>query len=357
MSAEPVRSLLQNHSPEQVLRLNHRAGEWYALRQQPGWTAADERALNEWLAQDPAHLEAMNGVSRTWREAEQLKTLFPSAYGHAGQATARQQTPRVNRPTVDQGPTSSAAGLSRRPALVSAFVVALVAVVAAGYGWHRWDNTANYSLDITTSLGELRDIDLPDGSHVALNANSRLQIRYYPRRRETVLDKGEAFFKVGADAGRPFTVDSGTSQVRVVGTAFNVRATPPEFVVQVQDGRVEVRSKALPESPVLALGPGAGIAIDPASGQHRDLPVVPDSIAEWRTGQIYFKRAPLHQVADELSRYLGKPVEVDDTALQTLLVSGLLALKEPERFLQALPSVVNVRVQRRAKGGWLISPR
>lgn len=355
MSAEPGRSLLQNLQPEQVLRLNHRAGEWYALRQQPGWSGADERALNEWLAQDPAHQEAFNGVARTWREAEQLKALFPAAYGHVRPAAAPKEAPRASRPVPDQGRSSSAVGWSRRPALASAFAVALLAVVAGGYGWHRWDNTASYSVDIATAPGELRDIDLPDGSHVALNANSRLQVRYYPRRRETVLDQGEAFFKVAADAGKPFTVDSGTSQVRVVGTAFNVRAAPPEFMVQVLEGRVEVRSKTYPQAPVLALGPGTGVAIDPASGKRRDLSVVPEAIAEWRTGQIYFKRVPLRQVADELSRYLGQPVEIDGAALQALPVSGLLALKEPERFLLALPSVANVHVQRRAEGGWLIS--
>jgi len=355
MSEEPGRSLLQNLPPEQVLRLNHRAGEWFVRRQQPGWSGADERALDEWLAQDPAHREAMDSVSRAWREAEQLKAMFPTAYEHARPTAAPREAPRTCRPAGGLGDSSGILGWSRKPALASAFAVALLAVAATGYGWHHWDNTVSYSVDIATAPGELRDIDLPDGSHVALNANSRLQVRYYPRRRETVLDKGEAFFKVAADAGKPFTVDSGSSQVRVVGTAFNVRAAPPEFAVQVLEGRVEVRSSTHPEASVLGLGPGTGIAIDPASGRRRDLLVVPASIAEWRTGQIYFKRAPLRQVAHELSRYLGQPVEIDGVALQNLPVSGLLALKEPERFLLALPSVANVRVQRRAEGGWLIS--
>lgn len=357
MSAEPGQYLLQNLPPEQVLRLNHCAGEWYVRRQQPGWSGADERALNEWLAQDPAHREAMDGIGRTWREAEQLKALFPAAYGHTGPQAAPPEPPRARPSAAHPGKASHAPGWSRRSALAPAFAVVLFSVLAAGYGWHRWDNTPNYEADIATAPGELRSIDLPDGSHVALNANSRLQVRYYPRRRETVLDKGEAFFKVAANASKPFTVESGTSQVRVVGTAFNVRAAPPEFVVQVQEGRVEVRSRALPDAPVLALGPGTGIAIDPVSGQRRTLSVVPDSVAEWRTGQIYFKRAPLQQVAQELSRQLDQPVVVDGESLQSLPVSGLLALQDPERFLLALPSVVNVRVQRDAEGGWRISPR
>lgn len=355
MSTDPGHSPLQDLPPEQVLRLNHRAGEWYARRQQPGWSGADERALDEWLAQDPAHRKALDGVSRTWREAERLKAMFPAAYGDLRPGAAPREAARAARPAAVQGHAPAAQGWSRRPALASVFAAALFAVVAAGYGWNRWDNTASYAVDIATAPGELREIDLPDGSHVALNANSRLQVRYYPRRRETVLDQGEAFFQVAADAGKPFTVDSGGSQVRVVGTAFSVRAAPPELVVQVQQGRVEVRSRTHPQVPVLAMGPGVGVAIDPASGRRRSLSVVPEDVAQWRSGQVYFKRAPLRQVAEELSRYLGQPVEIEGTALQALPVSGLLALKEPERFLLALPSVVSVRVQRRAEGGWLIA--
>jgi transmembrane sensor len=117
-----------------------------------------------------------------------------------------------------------------------------------------------------------------------------------------------------------------------------------------------VRSTALAGAAVLAMGPGTGLAIDAVSGRRRESAVPAEAIAEWTSGQIYFKRQPLALVAGELSRYLDQAVEVEGAALQSLPVSGLLALKDPERFLLALPSVAEVRVQRRA-GGWLISRR
>ena len=79
-----------------------------------------------------------------------------------------------------------------------------------------------YTLNVATDAGETRQLDLPDGSHVALNFNSTLQVRYYPRRRELVLNQGEGYFDVAPDARRPFTVDARQSRVTVVGTAFNV---------------------------------------------------------------------------------------------------------------------------------------
>jgi len=352
MSAKPGPSLLRDLPPEQLLALNHRAGDWHVRRQQPGWSSADERALNAWLAEHASHGEAMERVGRAWREAAQLKTMFPAAYGPAARAAA----PAGAAPAGAALPARPRLqpGWLRGPALASACALALAAVM--GYGWHRWDNTAAYAVDVATGPGELRSLVLPDGSTVALNANSHLQVRYYPRRRETVLARGEAFFKVAPAASRPFTVASGSHQVRVVGTAFNVRSGPPEFVVQVQQGRVEVRSTALAGAAVLAMGPGTGLAIDAVSGRRRESAVPAEAIAEWTSGQIYFKRQPLALVAGELSRYLDQAVEVEGAALQSLPVSGLLALKDPERFLLALPSVAEVRVQRRA-GGWLISRR
>lgn len=354
MNAKPSPSLLPHVSPEQVLALNHRAGDWHVRRQLPGWSNADERALNAWLAEDASHRDAMERVARAWREAAQLKEMFPAAYGPARHA---RQGSASHAPSAAAPRRTSALGLGwlRGPVLGAACALGLV--VMAGYGWHRWENTAGYAIDVATGPGELRSIALPDGSQVALNANSHLRVRYYPRRRESVLDKGEAFFKVAPAAARPFTVASGGHQVRVVGTAFNVRTGPPEFVVQVQEGRVEVRSTADAGAPAAVMGPGSGLAIDVANGLRRESAVSPEAIAEWTSGQVYFKRLPLAQVAKELSRHLDQPVQVEGTALQSLPISGFLALKDPERFLLALPSVAEVRVQRRAEGGWLISRR
>ena len=79
-----------------------------------------------------------------------------------------------------------------------------------------------------------------------------------------------------------------------------------------------------------------------------------DSVGDWRTGQVRFSGTPLAEVAQELSRYLGAPVELGDESLGRLRVSGLLATAAPERFVRALPALIAVRVQPRSGGGWLI---
>lgn len=235
--------------------------------------------------------------------------------------------------------------------------VALCCALLVG-GWHAWDNTARYTLQMATGPGERREVDLPDGSHVAVNFSSTLQVRYYPRRREVVLDSGEAFFEVAPDASRPFTVDSGRSRVKVVGTAFNVRAAPPRLVIKVLRGKVEVRAdRDGTDAPVLLLGAASGVAIDPATGSHAAVPAPADTVGDWRTGQLRFRRTPLAEVAQELSRYLGKPVVLASEDLGGLPVSAFFSTASPEPFIELLPDLIAVRVRKQASGGWLIAKR
>ena len=215
-------------SPQELVGLHDRAADWFVRRQQPDWTGADERALDAWLGAHPLHRSIFEGMSRHWHGAPQLRELFPDEFGAAvpPAAPAVCAAPAAAPPrqrVLARWPGRPAAALS---------VLAVVSLLAWG-GWYRWDHTPGYTLQARTAPGQTQSIELPDGSRVALNVDSELQVRYYPRRREVVLDRGEAFFEVTPGPDRPFTVDSGASRVRVVGTAFNVRAGPPRLVVKV----------------------------------------------------------------------------------------------------------------------------
>ncbi|MDR0225436.1 MAG: FecR domain-containing protein [Burkholderiaceae bacterium] len=328
--------------PDTLVDLHEAAADWFTRRHTAGWTAADERALDAWLGADPFHREIFDSMGRTRHLFAQLER--PRAMPRAQDTARRAETP---------GPR---ARQRWRTAWTGAALACCCALLVGG--WQLWDRTAGYSLDVATAAGETRDITLPDGSRVALNIDSRLQVRYYPRRRELVLDSGEAFFEVAPDASRPFTVDSGRSQVKVVGTAFNVRAAPPRLVVKVLRGQVEVRAdRATPDAPAMRLGPGTGVAIDAATGAHVAVAAPTDGVAGWRTGQLRFQRTPLDEVAQELSRYLGQPVALGSEDLGDLPVSAFFSTASPERFIELLPDLIPVRVRRQTAGGWLITRR
>lgn len=332
-----------------TIELHTQAAHWFTRRSEPGWTGADERALNAWLAASARHREIYEGLSLLSHDLHQIPLAQDASW------RARQQAaPAAARP--HRAPAGSR--WSRRAWMSSALAACAVLAIGGGLGWQHWQALPTYELDLATAPGERRTLDLPDGSSVALNGNSRLAVRYSKRKRALTLDSGEAFFHVARDAARPFTVDSGASQVKVVGTVFNIRAGAPQIVVKVLEGRVEVRPEREAERPqVVVLGPGNGVSIDPASHRARVIAAAAETVGDWRSGQLHFKRTPLGEVAGELQRYLGQPVVVEGAELALRPISGVASTDNPRAFLQALPALLPLRVTQQAGGGWRIAQR
>lgn len=326
-------------TPELAQR-HQRAADYFVRRRERDWTGADERELNAWLS-DPINRGIFEDLGRMALDLRQIPR--PRLASHP----PPQHTTAASRGAASWQP--------RRRALVPALLAVLLATSG---GWYWWDNHAAYELSVATGPAETREVDLPDGSRVALNFSSSLLVRYYPRHRETELMAGEAFFRVAPDASRPFTVDSGISQVRVVGTAFNVRAAPPRLVVKVLEGKVEVRpDRTRDDVRALLLTARTGASIDPATGEHAAVAAPASTVGDWRNGQLVFEQTPLADVAAELARYLGESVSVEGERLSKLPVSGMVITSAPATFLRSLPDLLPVRVDKAAGGGWRISPR
>lgn len=347
-------------SPD-ALALHEAAAEWLVRRQDATWSAADQRELDAWLAAHPTHRQAFARVSRTWQDLARTPRPALASDGLAAAATPRPAP--AARPAPDRGRAPgrrpgfwlALPGLAAFPKALAA--VCAVLVIGGGYGWYRWDNTPGYVLDVSTAAGEIRQLDMPDGSRIALNFGSTLQVRYYPRRREVVLNQGEGFFDVAPDTGRPFTVDARQSRVTVVGTAFNVRTTPQAVIVKVLHGRVRVQPDRDHGGQALSLGAEQGVSVDARAATYQTVAVAADSVGGWRNDRLVFRRTPLGEVAQEVAQYLGKPVALASPDLKTLPVSGFAATNAPAAFLEALPDLLPVRVTRAADGGYLILAR
>ena len=94
---------------------------------------------------------------------------------------------------------------------------------------------------------------MEDGSTIALNTNSRVNIDYSGERRVVQLLRGEASFDVAKSPQRPFVVYAGSGLIWAVGTAFNVRYTSDLVDVIVTEGIVKVYTQVSPEQPVASL--------------------------------------------------------------------------------------------------------
>lgn len=87
--------------------------------------------------------------------------------------------------------------------------------------------------------------ELPDGSLVFMNHNSTISFdeQFDPRSIEV---EGEVFLSV-TEGETPFVVKSRHGEIIVVGTEFNVKSLAEELQVEVEEGIVELKTKARSE--------------------------------------------------------------------------------------------------------------
>ncbi|WP_170827254.1 FecR family protein [Arcticibacter eurypsychrophilus] len=158
-------------------------------------------------------------------------------------------------------------------------------------------------IKISTPKGLTHEFDLPDGSHVVLNASSKIRYpaRFLRLKRPVYLDEGEAYFSVFKDKKKPFTVYTSNCSTTALGTAFNVRSYKNENVVSVAlvHGKVRVDDlKVLGNQPKSRfLKPNQQIILHTKSNQvERKVFQNTSAITGWSKGLMAFDNASVEEV-------------------------------------------------------------
>lgn len=342
-----------------TVALYETASAWFTRRQaRDDWSDRTEAELRTWLQADPRHYQAYQEIAETWAAFDHIAR--PALASDARRSIAADH--RRPAPPPLAKPAGKAAGAARgwtgvsggRRGFAMAALAACVLLGTGGWYWH--DNTPQFTESIQTAHGEPREVALPDGTVLSVNKDSRLEVLFYPRRREVLLVQGEAFFNVAHRNADTFVVKTGNTQVRVVGTAFNVRVGPTLYV-KVREGIVEVTSRGDGRDYKETLRAGEALGVDIVTGVQQHIPSAPDVAGSWRTGQLVFRNATLAEVADELQGYLGRPIELVGREVRQRRLSGFAHTKDPQGFLDALPLLLPVDVRRSPNGDYRIAER
>ncbi|HKP32519.1 MAG TPA: FecR family protein, partial [Chitinophagaceae bacterium] len=132
-------------------------------------------------------------------------------------------------------------------------ILCVAAIAAAFYFFQPFSSPPVKPVDIksevSTRPGSRTKLVLPDGSSVWLNAGSKLTYsKDFGTKDRNVTLTGEAFFDVVSNEEVPFEITTPTLQIKVLGTAFNVKSYPSEKTSEttVIRGRVEIISNQRP---------------------------------------------------------------------------------------------------------------
>ncbi len=215
----------------------------------------------------------------------------------------------------------AASGTVRRPSfacrlrVISLSVAAAVAAVVLvpwltleidGYISERHQKTPVRFCEVSTHNGEMRDVVLPDGTLVKLNAGSYI---VYP---ETFLSSersvhicGEAIFNVTHNPEVPFVVSASDMKVTVHGTVFDVKAYPGDRSVSATlcEGSISALA-GNGEEPVMMV-PGQRLSFDRTTGGTSLCEVNANEYTAWERGELCFRSESIHEIARTLERMYG----------------------------------------------------
>ena len=210
-----------------------------------------------------------------------------------------------------------------------------------------------------TAIGEHSNVNLPDGSVLVLNTNSRVRVKYSEAHRLFLLERGEINIEVAHDKSRPLSVIAGNKVVQAVGTAFNVRIhNDNEVALLVTDGKVLVAQQAVPQTiekivaerlPVSAMAVAKGEKVVLGSREETIAKVDNNEIAaelSWRQGNLVFRGETLAEALIEINRYTSVQFELADDAIKQERIAGLFKAGDVEGLLAALEQNFNIHHQR-----------
>ncbi|WP_326535198.1 FecR family protein [Pseudorhodoferax sp.] len=310
--------------------LRQAARDWFVRRQRGQWARGEQQQFAAWLAADPRHADALARCEAHWDRFEGM----PADLLQRMRRQLRQDQAKAIAP--------------RRGFLRPAFALAGVAAVTGGAGflaWQQWQAQVQWSQAFRTARGQQQELTLPDGSRLRVDTATRLQAAFTRGRRDVRLQEGEAFFDVQSDPARPFFVQAGPLQVRVVGTRFSVRHTPglagnDGVQVAVEHGRVRVTGR---DDASVLLGAGEAVAGDSTGALAPVAAAGP--VAPWREHRLSFLDRPLGQALAELERYGDTGLVVRDPAVAALRLTATVDPLQPAALHRALPRVLPVRLQ------------
>lgn len=319
--------------------IDRAAAEWVAKRVK-GFTAGEQDAFFEWLAEDPRHSEWYARHMKTWKHLDQLAQWKPEHSERANQDLLKYQVIRSRWSWVS--------------GIAAAFALSAILWFAL-----EPDQQVDERTTISLVANGYESHVLPDGSIVEMNRGTALKVDYTPEFRRVELVSNEAHFDVAKNPDRPFVVHVRGVDFQAVGTAFNVRLKEKTVELLVTEGRVRMTAV----NPDLEQGSPESFTYDQevVAGQmsvasivgYSALPevlevsaVVVDEMLAWKPMLLDFDEIPLREIVEEFNRYNAVQLEIRDESLEQEPIVASFRTTNIDHFVELLELSLGVQSER-----------
>lgn len=306
---------------------------------------AEQEALRQWLAQDPAHMEQFRAQQQLW----ELTTPVPPV---KVDTAAAWQKVKGRLQTQTEKPEPKTIPLYRTLLRIAASVVLLI-----GLAWIiQLFFFPYYGMQVVRSGNERMAVVLPDSSHIWLNRNSLLAYEPdFDGEERTVQLEGEAFFEVRRNPKRPFIIETEEVITRVLGTSFNLRAYPTEETVELAVATGKVAFSAPEARTEAVVTPGFAATLNKQRNTILKFTTSGANAWAWQSGRLQFNGQPLAEVVQVLERYYGVRLQLQHQAIASCRFTGSFEDAALEEVLQVLEATLQLEYAKQNHASYILN--
>lgn len=291
--------------------------------------------LLEWLGDDPARANLLKEFTDTWDTTKNYPENF-EVDTNAGWKKLK-----------------SAIDVSRKNKVKPIFNYAFIGIaaslllVAFTVFWSYNNFSGSKIIEVSTLNGQNKELVLPDGSKVWLNANSSIS---YPDKlnedaiREVNL-KGEAFFDVAKNPGKRFVIKTVGTITQVLGTSFNVREDNEGSInVSVVSGKVSFKSRENPEQELVLMPGDAGIISREGYAAKAKFP--DQNFLYWKNKQLIFNNATLSEVLKTIENSYQVNFQLNNEELQKHRITTSFERATFPEVVEVLEALLDLKIEK-----------
>lgn len=289
-------------------RILDEAAQWLALLDSGHASAQEERAFLEWQSRDPRHA----------RSIQAFKGHVLSLRGSGLNSLSHEHLLNTLK-----APSSRRSFIRKSTGLLGVCAAAvLVARVLPGdvFGLQ----------DLVSGTGQRRQLQLPDGSQLLLNARSRVTPDFDAGQRRLTLREGELQVAVAPGQHQPLQIETPAGIISSLHSLLQVRLDAQQTRLLVLSADAELTTL---DGQRRALKAGQSVWFD-GQGQLDVRSTNPDALL-WVKGLMKVHDQPLGHLIDALRPYRNGIIRVSPEAAQ-LRVSGIYSLDDTQKTLLAL---------------------
>lgn len=282
-------------------------------------TTEEEKILYQWIKEDPENRKKLFRDKDLW---DSLLLNSPSLK-------------KIQQELWDgvEGKISPEEKKQTRISFLLRMVAAVIVSVCAGWFGHQYFLTVGMKNkdmaehSVSAYPGQVKEIFLPDGTHVWLNSDSRLTFpsSFSINHRQVSLS-GEAYFEVAADTKHPFLVKTGNHLVKVTGTRFNICEYPENKIIEttLEEGKVKIISGNIFKD----LLPGQQSSFSTETAEIRISETDFEIYTSWKEGRYTFKNEPVAKVFQIIERWWDVKIDYPED-IKDERISGVLRRYKP----------------------------